>query len=470
MMRLLACLLSLGLLLAAAATPAAAQRREGQCQVQFEPRSPSDSVAAVFEQQFSGRYNAFQGGGVRYRCQGQAVTITADSAAYYGDLNILYMIGNVRYRGDQADIDADRLTYYRNEEWVIAEGNVLARLEDGSTMRGPAAEYFRAVPGVRSVQRLVSTGRPTLRLVQRDSTGGEAPPTTVIADRIAAEGDSLVYAGGQVRIERPDVTARADSAVLDEVREFVQLLRSPQIEGKGERPFTLVGAVVDLYSRERELQRVVSAQNARVVSEDVTVASDTLDLRLVDRALERAYAWGPSRARATSPGREIVADSLDVRLADQRLREVFALGTARIESAADTLRISAPTRDWLAGDTIVAQFDAEPAADDTSSQPRLRELVARGAARSYQQIPPDTGRTARPSANYTVGDLIVVTFSEGEPAQVRVTAADSGKAYGVYLDASGTSANARDQGPPRSPGGRPPRGRVAPPPGGARDE
>ncbi|HEY0971929.1 MAG TPA: hypothetical protein VGE02_13245 [Gemmatimonadales bacterium] len=444
-----------------------------QCEVQFEPRSPADSASTVLEKQPSGVYNAFQGGGVRYRCAGDDVTIEADSAAFYGDLNILYMIGNVHYREPRAELDADQLTYYRSDEWVLAQGNVLARMDNGSTMRGPSAEYYRAVPAIRPLQRVVATGRPTFTLVPQDSTGAPQEPVTIVADRVVAEGDSLVYAGGQVRITRPDVDASADSAALDEGRGFARLMRSPRIEGRGERVFTLTGNTIDLFSRERELERVLSMGAARVVSEDVTVTADTLDLRVEEGELERAFAWGPGRARAASPGREIVADSLDVLLPGQRLRTVHALGGARIESDPDSASIVSDVRDWLAGDTVIANFDTTRAPGDTTSQPRLSDLLAEGDARSFQQIGPDSGRTARPSIHYVRGRTINVLFDDGRPQSVKVSAPDSGLTSGVYLDATGASAERgepRTPAPPVTPPANPSSPPPVPPPGGLRDD
>lgn len=451
-----------------------AQGRGRQCDVQFEPRSPSDSSSTVLEKQPSGRYNAFQGGGVRYRCAGDNVTIEADSAAYYGDLNILYMIGSVRYREPRAELDADQLTYYRHEEWVLAQGNVFARMDNGSTMQGPSAEYYRAIPPVRTLQRVVASGRPTLTLIPQDSTGAVQEPVTIIADRVTAEGDSLVYAGGQVQITRPDVLASADSAYLDEGREFGRLMRAPRIEGRGERAFTLTGRTIDLFSRQRELERVLSMGEAHVVSEDVTVRSDTLDLRLAEGELNRAYAWGPSRALATSPGREILADSLDVLLPGQRLETVHALGGARLESAPDSARIISDVRDWLTGDTVVATFDTTRAPGDTTSQPRIRQLVATGSARSFQQIGPDSGRTERPSIHYVRGRTINVHFDDGRPQNVTVTAPDSGMTTGIFLDATRESERPERSGAPGAPTPRPatppPAPPPVPPPGGGRDD
>ena len=425
-------------LLAAASAPARAQQPARQCAVQFEPRTPGDSTPLTIQVQPSGARNVFQGGGVRYTCVGQDVVIEADSAAYYGDLSTLYMIGNVHYVDQGTTLDALQLTYYRAEEWLVAQGDVRARMEDGSTLRGPTVEYYRAVPGVRPLQRVLAPGRPTLQLQPRDSAGQAQDPVDITADRIVAEGDSLVYAGGQVVITRPDLVARADSAVVDEGRQFARLVRQPEIEARGERPFTLRGDVIDLFSRDRTLERVLSAGTARVESEDIDVAADTLDLRIVGRDLERAYAWGASRARATAPGRDITADSLDVRLPGQRLREVHAVGGARVEGIADTLRIRSDEREWLTGETIVAQFDSTVAEGDSAGTPPLEWLRAEGGARSLQLIAPDTGGiTTRPSIHYVAGRIITVTFAAGELQRVDVVAPDSGVVTGVFLDATG---------------------------------
>lgn len=450
-------LIALGLLLGTAALAAAQPAAGRECELEFE--ALRDSTTTVLEKQATGKYNAFQAGGVRYRCKGQDMTMDADSAAYYGDLAILYLVGQVHYRDEDATLDADRLTYYQNEEWVIAEGNVFARMENGSTMRGPSAEYFRTIPDVRPVERLVTVGRPTFTLHQPDSAGLARPTTTVIADRVTAEGDSLVYAGGTVQITRTDLTATADSVMLDESREYGRLLNDARVVGSGERGFTLTGQTIDLFSRERALERVLSLADARVLSDDITVTSDTLDLRVADGKLSRAFAWGPGRAHAEAPGRDMTADSLDVQLVDQKLRELRAVGGARLESVADTLRIRSTERDWLVGDTVIARFDSVVVADgDSTANPLLRQVLALGDARSFQQIPPDSGITDKPSLHYVSGRNITIAFDSGEVQRVMVTAPDSGQTVGVYLDATGQTAPVDRNAP------RPPAAATPPPP------
>ncbi|MBV9881179.1 MAG: hypothetical protein JO180_11820, partial [Gemmatirosa sp.] len=288
---------------------------------------------------------------------------------------------------------------------------------------------------------------------------------TIIANTILDEGDSLVYASGQVQILRTDVTANSDSATFDQGTEIAHLVRSAQIRGQRGRPFTLSGNLIDLFSRQRDLTRVLSRGAARVVSEELDLKSDTVDLRLRDSRVDRAYAWGPSRATATSPERDVVADSIEAVLPGQRIRELHAVRRAVARSVPDSTRIVSKERDVLAGDTIVARFDTLAAAQDTTKNPPVRQIVAAGHASSLFQIASSEGRTAPPGINYVRGRLITVAFDSGQVQTVTVT--DS--ASGVYLepstDSTGDSTNARrsqrstPRSTPRSSGGGLRRGR-----------
>jgi lipopolysaccharide export system protein LptA len=465
-------------------------------------------------------YNTYIGGNLNARCEGQDVRLRADSAESYGASNVLYLIGNVRYTETRVRVDANRMTYFRSEERLLMEGGVVAQLQSGTTMRGPQADYYRAVAGLRPRTRLVAPGRPTVTLVESDTARDKAEPTRIVANLITMEGDSLVYATGSVEITRTDMEARGDSAFMDTGTEFARLMRQPRIVGKQRRPFTLEGGVIDLFSRRRQLQRVLSKSSARAISEDLNLASDTIDMRMsgdtVDNAIERVYAWGASRARATSPERDIVADSIDVRMPRQRLSEVYAVRGALAQTLPDSTKIRSTERDWMRGDTIVARFDTtarpratraapaaptasappasgtgatpaprgrrdatagaatsggtatRPAADtatraaprsDSSSAPRIRQLVANGHASTWYQIPNEDGPQARPSINYVRGRIVTLAFSDD--GIQRVTVVDS--AAGVLIEPTAEST-AAPAGVRVVPGQRPPSG----PPAGAR--
>ncbi|HVF40764.1 MAG TPA: hypothetical protein VM939_12770 [Gemmatimonadaceae bacterium] len=443
------------LILSANATTLHAQEPR-QCLLEFEARgSVAPRTNAI--KLPSERYNVFQGGGVTYHCQGQGNSLSADSAEYYGDESVLLMIGNVRYSETRAKVDSDRMMYYQLEDRLHADGNVNVRLQSGTTMKGPAVDYFR-VTATRPLARTVATGRPRMSLVPSQATAGRSDPVDVVANTIVAEGDNLVYASGVVEITRPDVIAKGDSAFLDGQREFARLMREPSVESRRDRPFTLRGGVIDLYSRNKKLERVVATPSGHALSQDLELVADSVDLRIRDDQLERVMAWGKtSRARALSPDREIIADSIDARMPGQRLREVRAVGGAYANSAPDSLRIASTERDWMRGNSILAEFDSI-APGDTTSRPRARRIHADGDASSYYQIATNEQGRNLPNINYVRGREITVLFDGRLVSTVDVV----DRASGVYLEP--TTASPPGSAPAAAPAAGIP-GRVTPPTG-----
>lgn len=387
------------------------------------------NTRAVIQQLPGGVTNTFSGGGIVARCIGQGNMLTADSAEYYEAEQRLYLIGNVRYTEPRATVRSRTMTYYQATDHLHAEGDVLAVMANGSTLRGPVADYYRSTPR-RPVARLVAPGRPLVTLVERDTTGRGAPPDTahVTANQIVMEGDSLVYASLQVQITRPDLTAKGDSAFMDTGTDFARLMGSPSIEGKGQRRFTLTGGVIDLFSRGRQLERVVATPNGHALSQDLELVADSIDLRVAGNQLQRAMAWGGKRAHAVSPDRDIVADSIDVIMPGQRVREVRAIGAALANSAPDTSLVTAE-RDWLSGDSIIARFDSVPS-PDTAAAAQVREIVAMGGARSYYQMKSSRGPERQPTVNYVRGKIIEIDFDARRVATVTVTE----QAAGVLIE------------------------------------
>lgn len=385
----------------------------GRCDLIVDQAGRFNSVAVDDAGQVR---NSYIGGGFIARCAGQDVRLRADSAEAYGASNLLYLIGNVHYTEPRVKVDADRMTYFRNDERLLMEGNVVAVQPTGTTMRGPQADYYRAITGLRARQRLVAPGRPKVTLVEKDTVGRHGEPTRVVANLITMDGDSLLYANGDVQIIRTDLEARGDSAFLDGGREFARLMRQPRIVGKQRRPFTLEGAVIDLYSRKRQLERVVSMVTAKATSEDLRLESDTIDMRMrgdsVDNGIERVFVWGKSRARATSPERDILADSLDVRMPHQRLHEVHAVGKAFAQTAADTTRIRNSTdRDWMRGDTIVAFFDTTQVKRTAANAPSTVRPLADTARSKGARAAPPAGMAATVTAPNAANVANVATAS-----------------------------------------------------------
>lgn len=377
----------------------------------------------------SGKYNTYSGGGVVAHCNGQNNLLTADSAEYFEEEGLLYLLGNVHYTEPRAKVDARAMTYFQSDDHLHAEGDVVGVFSSGSTMHGPVADYYRSTPQ-RPLARLVAPNRPSLDLVQPDTTGKKPPDKAhVDANQIVMEGDSLVYASGNVQITRPDLLAKGDSAFLDNGREFARLMREPSVQGKGERPFTLTGEMIDLYSKQRQLQRVVATPKGHVLSKELELVADSIDLRVAANQIQRAIAFGAGRAHAVSPDREMIADSIDALLPGQRVREVHAVGKAFANSAPDTATIISDERDWMMGDTIVAVFDSLPPGD-TTTKAQVRRITASGSARSYYQMHSANAPKNRPGVNYVRGRLITAYFESGKVDTVVVT----DKAAGVYIE------------------------------------
>ena len=428
----------------AASTPAARRRRTAaspasRCGVvNFNENPETARLQSLADGQ--GRYVSYVGGGAVARCEGVNSRLRADSAEYFQSAGFLVLVGNVAYdEPGRASLTSDRLTYYTGEERVVAEGNVVVRLPSGTTMRGPTAEYLRAVPPIRTISRLTATGRPTVRAVgggeRRGTARADRPDTsitTIVANTVIDDDESLVYASGNVNIVRSDVTADADSATFDQLSEQARLVRNATIRGTRGRPFTLTGTLVDLYTRDRDLSRVKAQGQAHVVSQELDLRSDTVDLRLAASLVERAWAWGPSRAFATSPERDVIADSIEAWLPRQRVRELRAVRRALAQSVPDTTRIRSTDRDQLRGDTIVAHFDsvAARAGADSARTPPVRRILALGNATSLYQIASRQGVRGAPSLNYVRGRRITVDFDSNQVQQVTVT----DQAAGVYLE------------------------------------
>jgi hypothetical protein len=455
--------LALGFLTAAVGvrSTAAAQATRTRCDFSSD-RIRADSLPGLGQV-------SFFGGNVRIHCPARGITLTGDSAEQFQDHD--QVIGHAVYDEPRFHVTANYLNYFPNDERVVGAGDVHARLPSGSTLEGPQAEYRRAIPKVRPRAQMTAIARPTITILEKDSAGKPQLPTTVTANTVFVDGDSasLIYAGGQVVINRTDVGATGDSAFINEPKETMRLMRNPVVKGKRDRPFTLSGDLIDMYSKERKLYRVLSQANAVAVSDSMTLKSDTIDLRLVEQLLDHAYAWGTrSRARVISPGQNLLADSLDVTMPGQRIQLVRALRKAYANGKPDTtkFKVAKPdTSDWLMGDTIIAHFDtakvaaaaskasksAAAAPRDTARNPQIRQLVASGHASSYYHMAPSDTAQKRPAINHVNARVITVNFEQQKVTTVSTLDSVSGVYIEPNADTTGKRPRTNAQGSSRSP-------------------
>lgn len=431
------------IIVCAATARASAQNASTRCSFTSE-RASTDSTAGVGQV-------GFLGGNVVIRCPARGILLRGDSAERRPDGE--HMIGHAIYDEPRFHVTADYLNYFPDSETVKAVGSVKARLPNGSTLVGPIAEYRRPVPRVRPHQQVLAIARPTINIVQKDSTKKTTDTTVVVANQVFMDGDSLIYAGGQVVITRPDIAATSDSAFIDQRHDIMHLITRPTLKGNKGRSFSLSGGLIDLYSRNHTLQRVIARANAVALTDSMTLKADTIDLRVRNDVLDHAYAWGSKdRARVVSATQNVLADSLDVAMPGQKIQLVRALRKAFAQSKPDTTRFrveGADSTDWLRGDTIVAHFDSLPA-HDTAKTPPIKLLVASGHASSLYHIAASDSAEKRPAINYVDARTIIVHFDKQRVSTV--TAVDS--VHGIYIEPKPDSTTKRAK-PVATPGKTP---------------
>jgi hypothetical protein len=376
--------------------------------------------------------NYFAGGNVRLSCRGSQITMQSDSVASYGG-NTVQFIGNVKYRDSTVTMDADNGVYTKNGEKWEARGRVTTRnLKSGSTLTGPALDYFRVVKGVRDTVEMYATGRPRIQYASADSGSKPSEPYIIVGDRVRFKGSDRIWAGGKVTIDRSDFSARADSLRLDTGKGSDGTLvgGTPVMRGLGRDSFSVAGRRLDLKLDRREVTFVTAKGAGHAVSKEWDLVADTIGLDLNNRKLEQTLAWGDSaRPYASSPSYAMRADSLALDTPGQQLKEVRGFGTAWLGGTIDA---ASKQRDWMRGDTVVAQFVQRDSAG--TRRAALSRIVARKGAQSYH-IDPSQKYPDRPSINYARGDVIVMTMKQG--VRTGVDRVDiRGQVDGVQLEAS----------------------------------
>lgn len=404
-----------------------AQGQAGRCVFQITNVDRQGSVVET-----PGGTNYFAGGNVQLSCKGLQITMQADSVAAFGG-NVVHFIGNVKYRDSSLTMDADNGTYYKAGEKWEARGRVVTNnLRTGSKLTGPALDYYRVVKGVRDTLQMYATGRP--RIVYTTGEPGAPPsePYIVVADRVRMKGSDRLWGGGKVTIDRSDFSARADSLRLDTGTgsDGTLIGGNPMMRGLGRDSFNLTGRRLDLKLNRRELTYVIAKGNGHAVSKDWDLVADTIGLDIKNRRLEQTLAWGDStRPYATSPTYAMRADSLALDTPGQVLKEVRGFGTAWLGGTIDA---RTRQRDWMRGDTVVAQFVQRDSAG--TKRAALSRIVARKGAQSFH-LDPDQKHPERPSINYARGDVIVMTMKQGVGSGVdRVDI--RGQVDGIQLEAA----------------------------------
>ncbi len=391
-----------------------------------------------------GQRTYFAGGGVKLKCLGQDVTMESDSIVAHASGDVEF-IGHMHYRDSTLAVDAGKVTYRKGVERWEARDNVVSRsLTTGSMIRGPAVDYLRKAAGVRDTFELFATGRPHVDYFARDSAGERREPYVIVADRLHGQGDDRVWGGGRVTIDRSDIAARADSIRLDTgSANDGTLVGRPIFRGLGADSFAISGSRIDFKLAGRKVRAVRAGDHAHAARDEWDLTGDTIAVALTNQKVEQMFAWGHATPpRATGKRYEVRGDSLALDTPAQVLTQARIFGSAWVGGAVDS---ATGNRDWMAADTIVADFTPRDsvAGSGHRSGSALSVVHARHEARSFHEAPSDKpGRP--PSLSYARGDTIVVTMKpKGAEGVERVDV--HGHADGIQLE---PDAAARPAGRP----------------------
>lgn len=448
------------LLLGAAASASA---QAGSCNLVQSQQVDRDPLSGLIQIQ----------GPFLVRCEGGA-----ELRAQQGTLNEfareLVLTGDVFFQDPDQTLTADNATYASGIGRLYATGNVVfTNRKEGSTIRGPELEYFRPMEG-RPEAMVNAAQRPHLTLRPRDR-GEEAEPLELDADRVQIQGQTHLSAFGDVKIEQSGMDASSREARYNSETGALVLLGDARIESE---EFSLEGETVEAALVEGMLENVHARVDAALRGEELTVTAPDLRMFFTGERLQRAVARGDGedKARPVAVARNfrLEADSIDAVTPDQRLDQVVAIGRARGEAIdttradsavagplalADTASVdtaAAPAdsaaapdsaavaalalidRDWIVGDTLIGYFAAPDSAapgeaESADTAAVLKRIVARGLAQSLYRVQAQdsTGApTPRRGVNYLAGEVIELTFEEGELNVAEVT----GLRRGLYLD------------------------------------
>ncbi len=400
------------------------------CVLDFNENPPDSRM--VRNTLTDGSSTTYIGGGFFARCQGEPRTIRADSAEQYENAGVLILVGNVVFEDPgKMRVTAPSATYFQQEEKIVGYGGVVATdLPTGSTFTGPTVEYFRAA-SFRPEARLFAPQRPTMRLNEKDSTGAERPPVSITANQLEQRGDTTLAGWGDVVITRQDIEGRSDSASFNKFTETARLIRNASIVSSDTtRSFRLVGDSIDMFSKDRVLERVLAMHRAQATSNDVSMRAERVEMHLDSARVDRAWAYGEGRSYAETSSQQLEADSIEILMPGQLVRTLNASGKALAFGTPDSTRIRNAERDVLAGDTIIASFDTLTTPPDTSPKSVIREVLAIASASARYQIPSTRGANCPPGINYSRGKRILVSFDSSSVRKVTVDSAASG----VYLE------------------------------------
>ena len=393
-----------------------------------------------------GNTNYDAAGDVRMHCDKQKVTLRTDSISMLsGDYARLF--GHAVYQDSGYRFAADTMVYITRIEKIEARGhvNVLDRTT-GSTLVGPYVDYWRQVKGINDSAKVVAVSRPTVRYYARSAPNdtGRQHPYILSGQRLQGFGQSRLWGGGAVTIDRDSLHGTGDSLAFERGTASIgQLIGAPAtLRRTGSDSFAVFGRDIRLGLADDQLRDLHAFVDARVIRGASVVTGDTVVLEFAGEKVSLTLAWGKTTgATLHSAGYDVRGDSLAVDSPGELLREL-RVTKGRMQNPRDSMALkpvrlpgdSTPpdtTRNWLAGDRLLAHFEQADSAGTAIT--RLRQLEAFGRAASYFSRTVAKNGKVTPSINYTTADTIFVIMKAADSTGVAAVSAH-GHVSGVQLE------------------------------------
>ena len=358
-------------------------------------------------------------------------TMEADSAIKRDGPRQVELLGAVVYEDSIRTLQSERLLYFQLSDFIIAEEDVeLVRLTDRSTLSGPRVEFLRAVSGIDAVT--TAPGGPTVTFYP---TNTESPEPFVI------ESETAVFAGedearfyGDAVIERSDLNARADSAMLTRTDGLGVLWGEPWIEAEGVR---LEGDSIRFVSRNQELEEIHAVGDGYASGERFEVEAELIDIDLANRQVEQLQAHGEGVSRALSGNHELRGDSIHFVMYGSQIDTAYAVGEA-VAVQRDSSWAVPPDPEPAAADSTAADSTA---ADSTAANLTPADSTASDATAAVSDT---TAAAAQDTAGAAVPDTTAAAARDTAGAAVPDTAAAAARDTSGAAVPDTTAASAQD--------------------------
>ena len=393
----------------------------------------------------------------RFECD-DGTRIQADSSVHFEATAFSQLFGNVVFRDEGKELNADRAQYFERVGRLQAQGSVrLVNLEDGSWVTGEdlvllqedddRAEDDVTVRGGRPHASIVSNVAPDSTDITPTSQAENLPETSkgttpyeVDAGLIHLVGDRLFQARGRVEVRHETLQSYSDSLEFQQDIGWLTLFDNARILSQDTvsgDTLDVRGDTITMNLPDDRIDEIEARGRAQLLADGVDMRGPVIRLVFEEEELERVFAVrraveepptpviGGDNEHAASAERAqpwalaedflLTGDSIEADLPGGELERVYAAGTARgVSTARDSLNTDAADElirsDWIEGDTIIATFQlvsADPGGPGPGElevvEPRERQLdqlIARGQARTFYRAAPDSavagGGAARP--------------------------------------------------------------------------